>query len=255
MASTQNMINLSLPLTPGSISASGAAANQVIGVDGFGANPAWRDTLNWAVQGPSDNVNMLNKGFYSANYFTFGSPKTRTLTINAGVTAQPFVINNGTVSGVVYDSLISPVGGTGTVGSFLQLTQNADEDTSTLQTLSWTSLGGGFVWNSITTGSTTLSPNNAYMSTGNGSSSTVLTFVLPTSPSIGDTYMLVSPGSGSKWTLTQNSGQYITQDIYTTTVGTSGSLSATDSGATITLTYIATNHFQVTSHEGGLTVV
>ena len=102
------------------------------------------------------------------------------------------------------------------------------------------------------TSSATLAANTRYV-TNNGAS--LVTYTLPTSATIGDTYIIVGGGSGN-WTIAQNSGQQISVGSSKSTGGTGGSVSSSGFSDCTFLTCTATNTaFACYGIQGNLTIV
>lgn len=109
-----------------------------------------------------------------------------------------------------------------------------------------------FDWNVVTsaTNPNSLVKQNGYISKGASS----VTFVLPTTAAIGDTFIIA--GYGNLWTLTQGAGQSVTLGTQTTTVGAGGSITATNARDTIEIVCVTANtEFQIISAVGNLTFV
>ena len=110
----------------------------------------------------------------------------------------------------------------------------------------------GVDWNVVTsaTNPNALVDGNGYISKGAGS----VTFVLPATASVGDTFNIA--GYGNLWTLTQNAAQSITLGSNATTPGVTGSLTATNARDSIQVVCVTANtEFQVISAIGNLTII
>ena len=108
---------------------------------------------------------------------------------------------------------------------------------------------GGFAWHEITsaTNPNNLLKQNGYVTKGAG----VVTFLLPTSASVGDTFTIA--GYGNLWTITQNALQSITLGSQSSAIGVGGSVSATQVRDSITLVCVTLNtEFQIISGVGNL---
>lgn len=102
------------------------------------------------------------------------------------------------------------------------------------------------------TSSATLSPGLRYVA-NNGAS--LITYTLPATAAIGDTYILVGASSGG-WTVHQHAGQSINFGTSTTTTGTGGSLSSTNAFDCLVITCNTTNTgFTAYAPMGNITVV
>ena len=106
-------------------------------------------------------------------------------------------------------------------------------------------------WNETTNSTENLSAGNGYIA-NNGS---LVTYTLPATASIGDTFEITYKGAGG-WAVAQNAGQSIRLGNSITTTGVGGSLASTAAGDTIKFTCITANTlFIVTSVIGTITVV
>lgn len=109
---------------------------------------------------------------------------------------------------------------------------------------------GGPTWVDETSTGVTLAPNTNYVA----DNASLVTFTLPVTAALGDTYQIVGKGAGG-WAVAQGTGQSIQMDGATTTT-TTGSLSSTVQYDCITLTCITANTvWAVTSSMGNITVV
>lgn len=107
-----------------------------------------------------------------------------------------------------------------------------------------------FMWNVETT-SVALVSNNGYIS----NSGSLLTFTLPATAAVGNTFKIAGLGSGG-WKVAQNASQLIYFGVDTTTTGTGGSLASTQSHDVIELVCVVANtSFIVTDSIGNITIV
>lgn len=121
-----------------------------------------------------------------------------------------------------------------------------------LSTITITVDTASFDWSEVTsaTNPNSLVKQNGYISKGAG----VVTFLLPASAAIGDTFIIA--GYGNLWTLTQNAGQSVTFGSSTSSVGAGGSVTATNTRDSITIVCVTTDtEFQIISGVGNLTMV
>lgn len=112
--------------------------------------------------------------------------------------------------------------------------------------------GGALTWQAVTSASNPviLVKNNGYIAKGSG----IVNFVLPASAALGDNYFI--KGYGNLWTLSQNASQSFTLGTATTTVGVSGSVSATQVQDSINILCVTTNtQFDALDSIGNLTFV
>lgn len=120
-------------------------------------------------------------------------------------------------------------------------------DTITINTVA-----AAFNWNVVTsaTNPNSLVTENGYIAKGAGA----VTFLLPATASIGDTFKII--GYGNLWTLTQNAGQTVFFGMDATTAGVGGSLTATNARDSIELVCVTTNtEFTVLDPIGNITIV
>lgn len=111
--------------------------------------------------------------------------------------------------------------------------------------------GGGeyYVWQVVTGNAQALVTGYAYIPTG----STLTTFTLPLTASVGDHYTISGMGTGG-WKLAQNASQQITIGSQQTTSGVTGYLASTNKADVVEVVCVGTNEFQVTSSFGNITV-
>jgi hypothetical protein len=110
----------------------------------------------------------------------------------------------------------------------------------------------GFTWSSVTSAT---NPNSIVAAHGYiAKGAVVVTFVLPASALVGDTFVIA--GYGNLWTLTQNANQSVTLGDMTSTVGVGGSVTATQVKDTMTIVCVTANtEFQALSSIGNLAIV
>lgn len=126
------------------------------------------------------------------------------------------------------------------------LTSNGSGSAPTFQAAS---SGGGTTW-TVETSSTALVKSNGYFA----NSASQITFTLPSTTSVGDTYIVSNMNTGG-FIVAQNSGQSIQFGNEVTTTGTGGSITSTNKGDTLTIVCNVENTgFQVISSQGQLTV-
>jgi len=118
-------------------------------------------------------------------------------------------------------------------------------------TVTIASTSGAFTWNEETGTSANLAAGNGYIANNAG----VVTFTLPASASIGDTFIVTGKGAGG-WAIAQNAGQTINIGSSSTTTGAGGSLASTAQFDTVEIVCItANNDFNVIDLVGNITVV
>ena len=111
---------------------------------------------------------------------------------------------------------------------------------------------GAFTWNNQASSTVTMAINNGYI-INNGAS--LVTLTLPATAAQGSTFQVVGTSSGG-WTIAQVAGQSINFGTSTTTTGTGGSLSSTNTYDSVELVCTTANTtFQVIKPVGNITVV
>lgn len=109
----------------------------------------------------------------------------------------------------------------------------------------------GINWNVETGTSANLVADNGYFANNGG----LVTFTLPTTASVGDTFQVCGMGAGG-WAVAQNASQFIKIGSSVTSTGVGGSLASTDPGDCIKFVCrVANTEFMVTSMMGSVTVV
>ena len=109
-----------------------------------------------------------------------------------------------------------------------------------------------FTWNSVTTSSATMAPNNGYYVSYSGGP---VSLILPTVMAFGATIQIAS-GTAQAITIVQNSGQQIQFGSSATTSGAGGSLSSTTIGDSMELLCVSANSlFNELFVQGNWTVV
>ena len=109
-----------------------------------------------------------------------------------------------------------------------------------------------FMWSIVTSADNvkTLVKANGYIAKGAG----VVQFILPAAAAVGDTFWI--KGYGNLWTLAQNAGQSVSLGSLTSTVGVSGSLSATQVKDGIEILCVTANtEFEVIDCIGNPTII
>jgi len=150
----------------------------------------------------------------------------KTITIGGNVTMSGGFTFAGTVTGNT--SVTFPV--SGTLATTTQIIASVDQNSS----------------------SATLAANNRYVC-DNGAS--LITFTLPVSAAVGDTFIIVGGSSGG-WIVAQNASQFINFGTSSTTTGATGSLASSNRYDCVTLTCNTTNNgWTAYGVQGNLTVV
>src|SRR5271166_735969 len=104
-------------------------------------------------------------------------------------------------------------------------------------TLTITNSGANFTWNVVTSANNTqtLAALNGYIAKG----ASQCLFMLPASAAIGDTFIIA--GYANLWQLQQNALQSVTLGGLTTTIGVTGSITATQVRDTIRIVCVTAN--------------
>lgn len=111
--------------------------------------------------------------------------------------------------------------------------------------------GGGISWNEVTSTTQSASVDNGYITNNAG----LVTVTLPDTAALGNTLRIVGLGAGG-WELAQNASELIYFGNSTTTTGTGGSLSSTQSKDSIELVCVVANtEWSVISSVGNITIV
>ena len=102
-----------------------------------------------------------------------------------------------------------------------------------------------------TSSTATLAANTTYL-TDNGAS--LVTYTLPSSPTIGDLYEIIGYSAGG-WTIAQNASDLVHFGTSVTTTGATGSLSSVNQYDKITLRNAAAHIWVAYNSQGSITVV
>ena len=109
--------------------------------------------------------------------------------------------------------------------------------------------GSGITW-SVVTVNTAMVKSNGYFA----NSASTLTFTLPATAAVGDTFQIESMNTGG-WIVAQNAGQTIRYGNLTTTTGTGGSLASTSIGDGVWIVCnVANTGFQIVGNPGNINV-
>lgn len=159
----------------------------------------------------------------------------------------------GVVTSIATDSGTAiPVAGVINILGGTNATTSGSGNTIVIDVTGSGGVGAGYTWQAVTSADNpvTLVAGNAYIAKGG----TSINFLLPLTSSIGVAYYIV--GQGNLWTLSQNAGQSIQIGDTISTVGITGSITATkisDSLAIITAT--TDTEFISIELQGNLTII
>lgn len=116
--------------------------------------------------------------------------------------------------------------------------------------ITFNSAGGGLTWSEVTGSTETLAEGNGYLANNGGG----VTFTLPSTAQVGDSYTVVAVNAGG-WSIAQNASQDIRIGNQITTTGIGGSLASSSIGDTISIVCFDTNNnFIVINSMGNITV-
>jgi hypothetical protein len=154
----------------------------------------------------------------------------------------PLIFQGNAGSGSAVANIFEILGGTGVTTAVVG------------NVMTITIMSSGFTWNVVTS----VAPANPIIfATENGyitKGLALVSFSLPASAAIGDTYRLV--GYNALWTVAQNANQTITLGIKTTTSGVGGSIAATGVNDTIEMVCVTANlEWIITDVTGNITFI
>ncbi len=183
-----------------------------------------------------------------------GNPK---ISIDSGYAGQTSITTLGTVTTGVWEgsTITVPFGGTGdtsftpympicggltSVGALQSMPTGSPGQVLTYVSNavlpSWQNAPGGLIINQNTS-TATLTAGDKYIC-DNGA--TLITFTLPMTAALGDTYNIRGASSGG-WTIAQNAGQQMHSSSSSTTAGVTGSISSTNQYNNIEITCVVAN--------------
>lgn len=131
-----------------------------------------------------------------------------------------------------------PIGNTGNAPTLATITAGSGIGIANgAGSITISSSGGGFAWTEVTGTSASLAVNNGYIANNAG----LVTLTLPATAALGDTIKVVGKGAGL-FRIAQNASQFVNIVSTTTTVGVTGSLTATEQFDCIDLICTTTNN-------------
>jgi len=174
-----------------------------------------------------------------------GTRTTHSLAIFQGTNTPTYqLLTNGQL--LIGSTGADPSAATLSAGTGITITNGAGSITIN-------SAGGGLTWNDTTGTSATIAVNNGYVADNAG----LVTFTLPASAVIGDSFIIAGKGSGG-WTIAQNANQAIHLGNVVTTTGVGGSIASSnqfDGISCVCITAGASTIWTTTSAVGNLTMV
>lgn len=224
--------------TAGAILSGTATAGQILR-SGSSAAPSW----STATYPATTTINQL---LYSSSANVVGGLATANsavLTTNStGVPAWSSSMTNGQL--VIGSTGATPVITTLTAGAGVSITNGAGSITISAG-------GGGFSWTEVTGTSQAIAVNNGYIA----NNAALITFTLPVTAAIGDTFQIVGKGAGG-WTIAQNASQLIHIGNLVSTTGVGGTMSSTNRYDCVEIVCITANtEFTITDFVGNITPV
>lgn len=185
---------------------------------------------------------LVSSGGTGVTSLTANAPVLSGATSTTALTTLP--LTNGQL--IIGSTGAIPVASTLTAGTGISITNGAGS--ITLANVAQP----GIVWSVIIAGSGTLTANNGYIANNAGT----ISFSLPATATIGDTYRVTGINNATGWKITQNAGQTIHFGTATTTTGVLGSLESSATRDSVEIVCVATNNtFNVISSIGNITVV
>jgi len=203
------------PVVPagGTITINGAvvaAGTNPVRTDGTGANTLALEVQTSQALAGADATKIGLSNFSSAG---FGVAATGFVTLAASV-PQLFTANTGTATPSSNNLNVLGGGGIQTAGSGATLTIAVS--------------GGGFTWTDVTGSTQTIAVQNGYLTDNAGN----VTYTLPSTASIGDTFIIV--GKLGLTIITPNANQQLLMSSASGTIGVTGTVVGTNVGDSVT---------------------
>jgi hypothetical protein len=160
--------------------------------------------------------------------------------------------SQGTLPSDVLTTIVGNVGSGSAVSNIFDIVGTGGVSTSVLGNVLTISVSStGFTWQIVTSTSPLnpiqIIPENGYSCQG----SSLVTFILPLSPTLGDSFIIAS--TTSRFQINQNGGQQMMIGLSTTTIGVTGYCISNSQGDYIEFVYMGNNVFQSFSPQGTIT--
>jgi hypothetical protein len=166
--------------------------------------------------------------------------------------AGPLNNNSGSVPPDVPITFVTNSGDATAASNVIEILGSAGVTTTgSGNVITITSTGAGFTWNVVTsaTNPNQIVANNGYICSG----SSMTTFLLPLTATVGDTFKIFS--YSSLFQIIPNGAQNLVIGAVTGKVGATGTATSNSPGDAITMTYMGGNTFQSEAPQGTLTLV
>lgn len=209
---------------------------------GTGATGTWGINISGTSATVTTNANLTGPITSSGNATTITANSVTTTTINANA------VTYAKLQSETASTLLGNPTGSGAVPSEITLGTNLSFSGSVLNA---TGGGGGSTYVNQTTSTATLATAHTY---GTNDGATLVTYILPTTAALGDTFTVLGFSSGG-WKIAQNASQQIQFGSSNSTSGTGGFIASTLASDCATLICITANTlFAVFPAQGNLTV-
>lgn len=198
-----------------------STSGQILQSAGALANPAF----STATYPSTTTINQIL--YSSANNVVSQLAAANQSVLTTGVTGVPVLTSIATNGQLIIGSTAgAPAAATLTAGTGISIANGSNSITISAS-------GGGMTWTNITGATQTIAVNNGYFA----NNASQVTFTLPASATIGDIFRIADMQGG--FIIAQNANQQILFNASATTVGVTGQIINSGSGAAIEL--VATN--------------